>query len=233
MWHSISKAMGIQWNPNSMILTDFRKKKKIRTQPAWIQCRTFHKARTSYSSEVPMDKMKTCSNSLLHPSSTSSFSGHSQAIAFWQRLTSEYSGNKTPVLKVPILLSLTQNCQGYASPLVSSKTRLTKIEANVEKYLHWEKYTGWHNYNLSRFSPKLMFVLLYVHLCIAVHNNHVYRKTNFLHRLLYCFIYITYICVRVWESKPKIVYILISYIQFYIQTYFYTYVCIFKICKTF
>lgn len=37
---------------------------------------------------------------------------------------------------------MTQNCQGYNIPLLSSKSRLTKIEAYVEKDSGWANIRG-------------------------------------------------------------------------------------------
>jgi len=66
-----------------MVLTDFRKM----SEHILLECieGLFHKVAISRRSEVPMDKTKTRSNSPLHPSGISLFSGHSQLIIFWQR----------------------------------------------------------------------------------------------------------------------------------------------------
>lgn len=143
--YSISKAMGIPGNPNPMVLTDFRKiPEHILLEFLAV---LFCKVQTSHSSELPMDKMRTQNNSFLHPSNilhsvvihNSLFSG--KGICLWRDTTSEYSGNRMTVLKVQIISWLmVWNFQGYNIPLVSSK--ISQIEANVEKDLYREKYTG-------------------------------------------------------------------------------------------
>lgn len=113
---SISKAMGMQQNPNPKILTGFRKMSEHSLFE--FIAGLYHKHR-HYSSEIPMDKMKTCSSSFLHPSGTSLFSGHS-SIIFQQR--------QLPLKKHDIQVFKKQDtCSKGANNFTATNTELSRL----------------------------------------------------------------------------------------------------------
>lgn len=198
---SISKAMGMQQNPNPKILTGFRKMSEHSLFE--FIAGLYHKHRHSIVQKYLWTKWRpavvlSCTLLVLLYSVVTHPSFSSKDSCLLRNMTSKYSRNKIPVLKVQIILQLlTQNSQGYNIPLVSTKRKLTKIEVSVRKDLYWEKYSGWPNYDLSSISSKPVCALLYVHLCIAVQNT----RHLFLHRLLHYYIYFTSICIC--DSKRK------------------------------